>query len=330
MPIDHGKTFSSPVAESKPFICRGKMYVCSAAEISEGVGVADSLKNIIHAKHLVCRMPGGSQSILVRGDDEELYVVKFNNNLQGPNLLANEVLGSELLRSVGLRSSPWKAISITAEFLKSNPNIYFECATGTRYSINSGLHFGAAFVGSTEKRDVYDFLPSSFLHRIGNPADFLGIYIFDVWANHHDHRQAVYACRTGESSIDVHFIDNGHLFGGPHWKKEQRYGVAMCLDQNLYRTPWRESVIDEWISHFEISLSKNLHRAIRQVPKGWYKGDINSLATFLEFRLRNLRELFRQEVRHNRRINSDLATGFSDASLLLCGSRPLQIRSGLG
>lgn len=306
------------------------MYVCNVAEISESVGVVDSLSLVTRARHLIRHMPGGSQSILVRGDDEELYIVKFNNNRQGPNLLANEMLGAELLSSVGLPTPEWKPILITNEFLEGNSGVHFRSASGAGLEITSGIHFGTHFVAPVEGGEIYDFLPSSFLRRIVNPADFLGIYIFDVWANHHDHRQAVYSCRSESLAIDAYFIDNGHLFGGPHWSYGSRCGAAMCLDQTLYSVPWHESAINEWISHFEITLSKNLFRAVERVPESWYKGDIVGLAKFLEFRLHNLRHLFRRELRNNRRIKAGLRAGFSNGAMQVCDSRPSQIRLGLG
>lgn len=69
---------------------------------------------------------------------------------------------------------------------------------------------------------------------------------------------------------------------------------------------------------------------VKQVPAPWYKGNIEGLAEFLEFRLRNLHRLFRQKLQHNRRIRVDVKARFSNASMQLCNSRPLQIRPGLG
>lgn len=91
------------------------MYVCSVKEIPKSVGVADPLITIRGAKHLIRRMPGGSQSILVRCDDEELYVFKFNNNPQGPNLLVNEMLRSEFRYAVERGYGPWR-VSRVVEF----------------------------------------------------------------------------------------------------------------------------------------------------------------------------------------------------------------------
>lgn len=302
------------------------MYVCNVAEIPRSIGVADSLITI-RAKHLIRKMHGGSQSILVRGDDDELYVVKLNDNQQGPNLLANEMLGAEFLRAVGLPTPNWKTILITDEFLKNNPSVYFERATGPGRPVKSGIHFGSYFVHAKDAEYIYDFLPSSFSCRIVNPFDFLGIYIFDVWANHHDHRQAIYSCCSEHSTVNAYFIDNGHLFGGPYWSHQEKYGAALSLDRNVYTTPWNDDTIDRWISHFEMSLSRKILWVVKRVPDSWYKSDIAGLAEFLELRLRNLRQLFRQELQHNRRIRVGVNTRFGNASMRLCNSRPSQIRS---
>ena len=41
------------------------------------------------------------------------------------------------------------------------------------------------------------------------------MFIFDRWAMHADSRQALYF--VGNESIEMVFIDNSHLFGGPDW-----------------------------------------------------------------------------------------------------------------
>jgi hypothetical protein len=63
-------------------------------------------------------MRGGSQPALIRCDDGKLYVVKFFNNPQGPNVLANEVLGNELLNVLHLPSPQWKMVFISRSFIK--------------------------------------------------------------------------------------------------------------------------------------------------------------------------------------------------------------------
>ncbi len=309
--------------------CRGKMFVCNTGDEAGRVGAPDTFFNVVHATQLIRRMHGGSQSILIRGEDERLYVVKLNNNQQGPNLLANEVLGSELLHAVGLPTPSWKPIFISENFIKKNPSLHFELQFGSR-KVRSGIHFGSQFISRTAGGEVYDFLPSSFCNRIVNREDFLGIYIFDVWANHRDHRQAVFSTRQTNRAINAHFIDNGHLFGGPHWDFRDKPGAAMCLDRNLYTTTWQESDVDAWISRFETSIPQSLSRVTQQVPQDWYNGNIDELISCLLFRSSDLSNLFQLEVEHNQRIKILPRTGSGNASMPLRHSRSSPIRSIFG
>jgi len=64
------------------------------------------------------KMRGGSQPALIRCNDGKLYVVKFFNNPQGSNVLANEVLGNELLSALNLPSPSGRLSSFRAVSLK--------------------------------------------------------------------------------------------------------------------------------------------------------------------------------------------------------------------
>src|SRR5882757_9298135 len=110
-----------------------------------------SLTNVVHAIQFIRKMRGGSQPALIRCDDGKLYVVKFFNNPQGPNVLANEVLGNELLNALNLPTPRWKAVFISRSFIEKNTEISFETHAG--YSaIESGFHFGSEFLGDEKAK----------------------------------------------------------------------------------------------------------------------------------------------------------------------------------
>src|ERR1700757_1602342 len=111
--------------------------------------------NVVHAVQFIRKMRGGSQPALIRCNDDKLYIVKFLNNQQGPNVLANEVLGNELLNMLNLPTPQWKAIFISSNFIKENNAMFFETPSGSS-SINSGLHFGSEFLGGTRTGQVYE------------------------------------------------------------------------------------------------------------------------------------------------------------------------------
>ena len=272
--------------------------------------------NVVHAVQFIRKMRGGSQPALIRCNDDKLYIVKFFNNQQGPNLLANEVLGNELLNTLNLPTPQWKAIFISSNFIKENNGMFFETPSGSS-SINSGLHFGSEFLGGTKTGQVYEWLPNCFSNRVTNREDFLGIYIFDVWTNHCDHRQSLFVTGNENTSFRAVFIDNGHLFGGPDWKLKSRYGESLSLDKRFHPGEWSAKAVEDWISHFETKFSSSLFDIVQHVPTFWYSGDINQVAESLIRRLSMLRSLFREELTRERMTFSLPHVEVTDAKLSL-------------
>src|SRR6266436_1977329 len=108
-----------------------------------------SIPDVVHAVQFIRKMRGGSQPALVRCNDGKFYVVKFSNNLQGPNVLANEVLGNELLKTFDLPTPQWRPVFVSNSFIKENAGVYFETPSGNS-PIESGLHFGSEFLEGTK------------------------------------------------------------------------------------------------------------------------------------------------------------------------------------
>jgi hypothetical protein len=80
----------------------------------------------------------------------------------------------------------------------------------------AGVHFGSEFLAAPEHH-IYQWLPQSYERRITNQFDYWGIYVFDIWAHHQDQRECVFRQSLNDGAIQVFFIDNGHIFGGPEW-----------------------------------------------------------------------------------------------------------------
>jgi hypothetical protein len=275
-----------------------------------------SIADAVHAVQFVRKMRGGSQPALIRCNDGKLYVVKFFNNPQGPNVLANEVLGNELLNALDLPSPRWRKVFISHNFIKKNTGMFFETHSG--YSaIESGFHFGSEFLGDEKTGQVYEWLPNAFCSRVANSKDFLGIRFFDVWTNHCDHRQSLYTTGNGNASFLAVFIDNGHLFGGPEWSRNSRQSESLSLDKRFHSNEWPAEVAESWIARFETECSSSLFRIIQHVPRFWYSGDINQVAESLVRRLNMLRALFSEEKTRKRRVFSFSHVDLTDARLSL-------------
>jgi hypothetical protein len=185
----------------------------------------------VFVTHFVRNLRGGSQPILARANDGFLYVVKFANNLQGPNLLFNESAGSEVYRACGLPVPEWGQLEVSDSFLDKNPDCWMQTPEG-RLRPASGLCFGSRFLGGDGKR-ILEILPGSRFKRVRNQLSFWLAWLIDVCAEHVDNRQAVFV-EDGEGWLDAYFVDHGHLFGGPNAELKRNFGASRYLDQRIY------------------------------------------------------------------------------------------------
>lgn len=250
-------------------------------------------KEIVSITTVIKRQTGGSQSRLVRCDDGKLYVLKTHPNPQGPNVLANEALGATLMEGLGLIVPPWRPVRIDLRSLHLFPELAMETATGHTLPA-CGIHFGSEFVGSPEQT-VFDYMPQSQVHRIKDTAQFLPVYLFDVWTSHQDERQCLFRGDRVTRMYEVFFIDNGHLFGGPDWRKVDGRPKGNC--STLIQPPSLEDPrIQHYLTQFERQIPPLLHYAIDLIPKEWHEHDIYMLYARLLCRLERLRTLVEQEI----------------------------------
>lgn len=115
-------------------------------------------------------LKGRSQPILVQASDGLLYVIKFIDNPQGPNLLFNECMGSELYHSFGLTVPSWKPILVTDSFLDQNPACWKQDMDGLGRP-KAGLCFGSRFLGGDGIR-LLEIIPGSSFSRVRNQDSF--------------------------------------------------------------------------------------------------------------------------------------------------------------
>ena len=239
---------------------------------------------------------GGSQSRLVLCSDGNLYVLKTHPNPQGPNVLANEAIGSILLQGLGLPAPPWKPVRIDLKAVRFFPELATTTHSAQLQLPSCGLHFGSQYLGGADHA-VFDFIPDTRLNKSTTTSQFVGIYLFDIWANHQDERQCVFRQAPGERVYEMQFIDNGHLFGGPQWSDMAR----RC--RQTHSLPHQPIAIGDpeteyWLQLFQLRIPQLLSQAIAVVPKDWYVDDIQSLYQHLLRRLASIRTLVQGEIHH--------------------------------
>src|SRR5208282_1874086 len=102
-------------------------------------------------------MRGGAQSHLMLGADENLYVVKFQNNPQHLRVLANELLATRLAEAAGLTVPPCEVIEVSEWLIANTPELDLELGH-SRERCRPGLQFGSRFVGGLMPGLTADYL----------------------------------------------------------------------------------------------------------------------------------------------------------------------------
>jgi hypothetical protein len=222
-------------------------------------------KDSAFVTHYVRTLRGGSQPILARASDGLLYVVKFANNLQGPNLLFNESAGGELYRACGLRVPEWKPLEVTDSFLDKNPDCWIQTPE-RRLRPASGLCFGSLFLGGDGKR-LFEILPGSMFTRVRNQVSFWLAWLVDVCVDHVDNRQAVFV-ENSDGWLDAFFLDHGHLFGGPKADSKSHIRASCYLDRRIYGQVPSEALLNFQNVLQALDVDKLMQR-IEAIPAEW-------------------------------------------------------------
>ena len=161
---------------------------------------------MLHAVQHVRRMRGGAQGHLMRADDEQYYVVKFQNNPQHVRVLANELLATRIAARLGLPVPVVEVVGVGEWLIAHTPELRIELA-GQSLRCAAGLQFGARFVVDPFAGQVFDYLPQAMLPRVRNLETFAGVLAFDKWTCNANGRQAVYWRRPREQKYTASFVD---------------------------------------------------------------------------------------------------------------------------
>lgn len=152
------------------------------------------------------RMRGGAQAHLLRCDDGQYYVVKFQNNPQHVRVLANELLGTRLAARLGLPTASAAVVEVSQELIVYSADLVIQLGAG-RYPCRAGFQFGSRYPGDPRDLAVNDFLPEEQLGQVENLEDFVGILVFDKWTCNTNGRQAIFYRDGGTTPFRALMID---------------------------------------------------------------------------------------------------------------------------
>jgi hypothetical protein len=225
----------------------------------------------VPAANFLYKLCGSSQPSIIQGEDGAFYVVKFNG-FPGHQSLANEVIGTELIQLTGLPAPDWVPIAISSDFIERNPGLWF-CTGGSPIKPVPGLHFGSRLIEASGEQRTYQMIPHSWIDRIENRADFLGMLVLDLWANNCDRRQAVFLS-DARSRLRAYFIDNDFMFGGKFGFELTCPRRAMVYDLDIYRGVWSGQIMKQWLQKFDGISENTILRVVASVPEEWANGKL--------------------------------------------------------
>ena len=253
---------------------------------------------ILSANKYIRKLKGESQTVFVRANDGNYYFVKMADNPSGPNLLANEHMGSRLAKAVGLPVPETKGILFSDSFIDSHPDLWFELPSEVRRP-NKGVHFGSLLVGQTSGPErPTEYISPSGIDRIANREAFLGMYLFDVWANHRASRHAIFK-RQDNNTLKAFFINHGHIFGGSKWDLDDSPVAPLHMEAAIYSGLWQDELVDRWTSIFQSVIPEVLSTVPQSMGSEWYKGDLVELIERLTDRLAKLPDFIREAGKGN-------------------------------
>lgn len=152
---------------------------------------------------------GSTSPQLFYGDDENLYVVKLQNNRLGKKILVNELISSELGDLLGLCFPPSGPIVISQQLINTTRWL-------RHHNVHSGIHFASRYIAHAK------ILTPGRLQRAINARDLAGVMLFDHLFYNFDriwNRKNLLAVCEGPGMYRIFAIDHSHLFLRGRWNE---------------------------------------------------------------------------------------------------------------
>jgi HipA-like protein len=226
-------------------------------------------------------MRGGAQAHLMRADDEQYYVVKFQNNPQHVRVLANELLVSRLAERLGLPVPHGAVIEVSEWLIQNTAELHVQLA-GEKAPCTPGLQFGSSYAVHPRLGQVFDYLPEQLLERVRNLDAFAGMLAFDKWVCNADSRQAVFYRLARERKYTAVFIDHGHCFNHGEWNFPDSPLRGVYAWNAVYAAveSWRS--FQPWLARIEDFDEKTAYAYAEEIPPEWYGGDPDDIEALVK------------------------------------------------
>ena len=227
------------------------------------------------------RMRGGAQSHLMLGADDNLYVVKFQNNPQHLRVLANELLATRLAEAAGLTVPACEVIEVSEWLIANSSELDMDLGR-SRTSCLPGLQFGSRFVGGLMPGLVIDYPREEDLLEVKNLPEFAGMLALDKWTCNGNGRQAVFSKKYREKRYLATFIDQGYCFNAGEWRFSDAPIRGVYGRNAVYTEVKGWESFEPWLGRIETMAPEKIWSIAETVPPEWYDGDTEALERLVE------------------------------------------------
>lgn len=243
----------------------------------------------VEAIEYVRPMCGKSRPHLLRCSDGGQYVVKFQTNVHGGRVLANELLGSTLATHMLLPVPEFSIVCVGDEMVRccEKEAKLVGAAELSNDPCPTRLCFGSRLPScdnalvADEPFDTPDSGGYSF-SRVENARDFLGMLVFDQWACNRDTRQAIYVRTNHNSQLRVYMIDEGCCFGNT-WRFQDSPYLGLYRSPRTYSAVQGIGSFEPWLAIVETAITHaTLEAAAMQIPSQWYQDEFASLSRLVD------------------------------------------------
>jgi len=236
-------------------------------------------------------MRGGAQSHLMRCDDGEYYVVKFQNNPQHRRVLVNELLGTKLAERLGLPVPPVEVVEVRRELIENTAELVMQVGN-SRAPCSAGRQFGSRYPGKPAETAVHDFLPDEQLGEVENLDAFAGMFAFDKWTCNTNGRQAIFFRGPGSVRYQAWMIDQGFCFNAQNWDFPDAPLRGLYARVMVYDAVRGMNAFEPWTARMKRTAEDGtLDEMASRVPPEWYEGDLDALYALLERLVRRVARL---------------------------------------
>jgi hypothetical protein len=246
-------------------------------------------------------MRGGAHQVSLRADDEQYYVVKFQNNPQHLRVLANEFLALRLAEHVGLPVPLVEVVEVGEWLIANTPELHMQFA-GEKIPCKAGQQIGVRYAVDPRVGQVFDYLPEQLLDRVRNLDAFAGALAFDKWTCNANGRQAVFFRMARERKYTAVLIDFGHCFNQGDWSFPDSPLRGVYAWNAAYAGVRSWQSFSPWLERIEAFDEQVAYAIGEQIPHEWYgdPDELERLIAQLMKRRRRVRELVEEFRRSTR------------------------------